>query len=138
MKAFVFKTNFTDGRNNFHDVVAADDEDEAFEAANIAVRSIDEIGFGTDEFATAEIICTLAIDPRSLVECSGGEVMSPVKSAAKTLAEALIQIESALPPGYEMRVGVHRIDAESGINFQAVAIGDTVRRVIREARGRGV
>ena len=135
MKAFVFKTNFTDGRNNFHDVVAADDEDGAYQAANIAVRSIDEIGFGADEFATAEIICALAVDPRSLGECSGGETMSSVKSAAKMLAKALIQIESALPPGYEMRAGVHRIDAESGINFQAVAIGDTIRRIIREARG---
>ena len=65
-RAFVYKTEFSDGRESYHDLVVASNEGEAHEKALNEVRGIDDAEYGCDPNAEIEIICVLATDPSSL------------------------------------------------------------------------
>ena len=55
MKIFAYKTNFSDGRPDFWDVIAAIDIDNADKKATSIVRQIDLTGYGCDENAEVEL-----------------------------------------------------------------------------------
>lgn len=66
--AYVYKTEFTDGRDDFYDVVIDDNEDTAYFQALEDVRNTDEGTFGLDHEADVEIVCKLASCPKSIAE----------------------------------------------------------------------
>lgn len=67
-RVFIYQTNFTDSRSNFHDLVVASSEQSAERIATVLVRDYDATGYGMDPDATVNIICELASDAASIAE----------------------------------------------------------------------
>lgn len=66
MKLYAFKSDFSDGRDNFTDLVLAASTRDAEEKALTIVRGIDAKGYGCDERAEVDILDTIATAPGSV------------------------------------------------------------------------
>lgn len=68
LRAFVYKTLFSDGRADYLDLVVAKNEAEALQKAAAIAQGVNEQGYLVDEFVRVEIVGPLASQPSTLAE----------------------------------------------------------------------